>query len=215
MKIVLYGASGHGRVIADIISAIPGMELIGFIDDNASKYGGRIGQYPVLGGAEVLPKLLHDGVEGAIVSMGRNEMRMRKAYMLKINGYKLVTAIHPSAVLAPDVEVGSGTVIMAGVVINAGTRIGHQVIVNTGSTVDHDCILGDGCHLSPGVHLAGNVRVGKESHVGIGVSVIQNVIIGDGSIVGAGAVVIRDVLPGITVVGIPARELIKTTQGLY
>lgn len=209
MKIVLYGASGHGKVIADIISAIPGMELVGFIDDNPGKYGRTVGRFPVLGGAEFLPSLLKNNVEGVIVSIGHNEVRMQKADLLMSSGYKLPTAIHPSAVLAPDVEVGSGTVIMAGVVINAGTRIGRSVIVNTGSTVDHDCVLEDGCHLSPGVHLAGNVCVGNGAHVGIGASVIQNVAIGRGCIVGAGAVVIRDIVPGITVVGVPARELIR------
>jgi sugar O-acyltransferase (sialic acid O-acetyltransferase NeuD family) len=209
MKIVLYGASGHGKVIADILSAIPGMELVGFIDDNQEKYGRTVGRFSVLGGADLLPKLLDDDVEGVIISIGHNEVRMRKADLLMSRGYKLYTAIHPSTVLAPDVEVGSGTVIMAGVVINAGTRVGRSVIVNTGSTVDHDCVLEDGCHLSPGVHLAGNVRVGKGAHVGIGASVIQNVTIGDGSIIGAGAVVIRDILPGITAVGVPARELIR------
>lgn len=207
MKVVLYGASGHAKVVADIVSAMPGLEIVGFVDDNASKQHKTVGRFPVLGGEEVLAELSRKGIEGAIVGIGRSQVRLQKADVLESKGFKLVTAIHPTAVLAPDVQIGPGTVIMAGVVVNAGARIGRHVIVNTGATVDHDCVLEDGCHLSPGVHLAGNVSVGKGSHVGIGACVIQNLRIGEWSTVGAGAVVICDVASRQTVGGNPAKEL--------
>lgn len=209
MKVILYGASGHAKVVADVVSAIAGLELVGFVDDNASKQHKTIGRFSVLGGEEVLGELLQKGVEGAIVTIGQNQVRLQKADVLERKGFKLVTAIHPNAILMTDVQIGLGTVIMAGVVVNAGARIGCHVIVNTGVTVDHDCALGDGCHLSPGVHLAGNVSIGKGSHVGIGACIIQNLRIGEWSTVGAGAVVVRDVASCKTVVGNPARELIK------
>ncbi len=209
MKLILYGASGHGKVVADIVSAMPGLELVGFVDDAAAKDQKSLGRFHILGGEEVLPELRQKGVEGAIVTIGQNHARLHKAGLLENAGFRLVTAIHPSAVVADDVQIGGGTVIMAGVVVNAAARIGRHVIVNTGATVDHDCVLEDGSHLSPGVHLAGNVYIGKGSQVGIGASVIQNIRIGDNSLVGAGAVVIRDVVSGQTVVGNPARELRK------
>lgn len=212
MKIVLYGASGQGRVVADIVSTIPELELMGFVDDDISRHGGKIGKFPVLGGQEILSQLRKDGVEGAIATIGENKRRMQVAKVLQEFEFQLVTVVHPSAVLAPDVFTGTGTVIMPGVVINAAVRIGSNVIVNTGVTVDHECVLEDGCHLSPGVHLAGNVWVGKEAHVGIGASVIQNIRIGDRSVVGAGAVVIRDVPPQKTVVGNPAKELVGLAE---
>jgi len=209
MKIVIYGASGHGKVVADVVSAMAEMELVGFVDDYVVKRRKSVGRFPVLGGEEALSEILRKGIEGAVVAIGRNDVRLKKADMLERMGFKLVTAIHPSAVLAGDVQIGDGTVIMAGVVVNASARIGCHVILNTSATVDHDCILEDGCHLSPGVHLAGHVSIGKGSHVGIGTCVIQNVTIGEWSIVGAGAVVIRNVASGKTVVGNPARELCK------
>ena len=209
MKIVIYGASGHGKVVADIVSAMGTIELVGFVDDHVSGQKKAVGRVPVLGGEESLTEILRKGVEGAVVAIGRNDVRLEKADLLQGMGFKLVTAIHPSAVLAGDVQIGVGTVVMAGVVVNASVRIGSNVILNTSATIDHDCVLGDGCHLSPGVHLAGNVSVGKGSHVGIGACAIQNVAIGEWATVGAGAVVIRDVTSGKTVVGNPAKELRK------
>ena len=209
MKVVLYGASGHGKVVADVVSAMPGLKLVGFVDDYVAGQRKSIGRFPILGGQEVLSEILHDGIEGVIVAIGNNEVRLEKADVLGKMGFKFITAIHPTAVLGSDVHIGVGTVIMAGVVVNASARIGCHVVVNTSATVDHDCILEDGSHLSPGVHLAGNVSVGRGSHVGIGAGIIQNLKIGEWSTVGAGAVVIRDIPAGQTVVGNPARELHK------
>lgn len=212
MKIVLYGASGHGKVVADIVRSIGDLELVAFIDDSPCKTNQSIDGVPVLGTADALQDPLGRGVTAAIVTIGKNDIRISKAGVLRKVGYQLATAVHPRAVIAPAVQVGPGTVVMAGAVINPGARIGQNVIVNTGATVDHDCVLEDGVHLSPGVHLAGNVYVGKEAHVGIGATVIQNIRIGEKSIVGAGAVVIRDVAPGTRVVGNPARE-IQSAEG--
>lgn len=209
MKIVIYGASGHGKVVADIVSAMGAFELVGFVDDHAASQKMAVRGVPVLGGEEALSEILRKGVKGAVVAIGRNDARLRKAGLLEEMGFTLVSVVHPSAVLAGDVQIGDGTVVMAGVVVNSSARIGSHVILNTCATVDHDCILDDGCHLSPGVHLAGNVSIGKGSHVGIGACAIQNVTIGEWVTVGAGAVVIRDVASGKTVVGNPAKELLK------
>src|SRR2546425_11981128 len=115
MKIILYGASGHGRVVADIVSAIAGLELVGFVDDDVSRHGEKVGKFPVLGGREILPELRKRGVAGAIATIGENKRRIQAAEVLKALEFQLVTVIHPSAVLAPDVFCEAGTVIMPGV----------------------------------------------------------------------------------------------------
>jgi sugar O-acyltransferase (sialic acid O-acetyltransferase NeuD family) len=207
LKFVLYGAGGHGRVVADILAETPGADAVGFIDDDPSRHGQVVGKLRVLGGPEQLPRLRDEGVTRAIVTIGANRLRTSKAQTLIEAGLELATAIHPSAVLAPDVVVGAGTVVMAAAVMNTGTRIGRNAIINTGATVDHDCVVGDGAHVSPGVNLAGNVHLGDEAHVGIGCSVIPGVRIGAGSTVGAGAVVLRDIPPHETWVGNPARRI--------
>ena len=206
MRIILYGAGGHARVVADIVGAAGIHTLLGFVDDNRRPAPARE-THPVLGGSAQLPSLLADGVEGALVCIGGNRVRAEKAQLLLDLGFELVDAVHPSAVLAPDVVVGRGTVVAAGVVVNASARIGCNVIVNTAASVDHDCVLGGGCHLSPGVRLAGNVTVGREAHVGIGAVVIPGVTIGDGAVIGAGAVVLCDVPAGETWVGNPAHRV--------
>ena len=205
MKVFCYGASGHGKVVADILS-LSATELLGFVDDDALKAGTRLAGVPVLGTAASLSHLLTQGA-AAIVTIGSNQVRAAKAKELAQLGFKLATAIHPSAVVAHDIIVGAGTVIMAGVVVNCGSRIGSNVIVNTGATLDHDCTLADGVHISPGANLAGGVVIGANTHVGIRASIIQGIRIGADAIVGAGATVIRDVPCGVTVVGSPARIL--------
>ncbi len=205
MKVFCYGASGHGKVVSNIL-ALSGMELLGFVDDDAAKAGAQLAGVPVIGTATALPALLAAGA-AAIVTIGSNQVRTAKARDLEQLGFKLATAIHPAAVVAGDVMVGRGTAIMAGAIVNSGSRIGANAIVNTGATVDHDCVLADGAHISPGANLAGGVVGGGNTHVGIRSSVIQGIRIGADSIVGAGAVVIRDVPPGVTVVGNPARIL--------
>ncbi len=205
MKVFCYGASGHGKVVANIL-ALSGMELLGFVDDDDAKAGAQLAGVPVIGTATALPALLA-AAAAAIVTIGSNQVRTAKARDLEQLGFKLASAIHPAAVVAPDVTVGAGTAIMAGAIVNSSSRIGANVIVNTGATVDHDCVLADGAHISPGANLAGGVVVGGNTHVGIRSSVIQGIRIGADSIVGAGAVVIRDVPPGVTVVGNPARIL--------
>ncbi len=205
MKVFCYGASGHGKVVADII-AFSGMELLGFVDDDAAKAGTRVAGVLVIGTAAALPDLLAQGA-AAIVTIGSNQARTAKAQELERLGFKFATAIHPSAAVARDVVVNAGTVIMARAIVNSGTSIGAHVIVNSGATVDHDCVLADGVHISPGASLAGGVVVGTNTQVGIRASVIQRIKIGADAIVGAGAVVIRDVPSGVTVVGNPARTL--------
>ena len=113
MKVVIYGASGHGKVVADIVASMNAIELVGFVDDHVANQRMTVGRVPVLGGEEALPEILRKGVRGAVVAIGRNDVRLKKASLLEQMGFKLITAIHPSAVLAGDVRIGDGTVVMA------------------------------------------------------------------------------------------------------
>lgn len=205
MRVICYGASGHGKVVADVIAAAEVCELVGFVDDDPLLDGASVGGVPVIGGASILRNVLRSDVSHAIVTIGSCATRVNIAAKLKEMGFCLTSAVHPAAVIAPDVRVGPGTVVMAGAVINPGTTIGENVVVNTGATIDHDCVLGDGAHVAPGAHLAGHVRVGRLALIGLGASVIPRMVIGEESRVGAGAVVIREVPTGATVAGNPAR----------
>ena len=208
--VLIYGASGHGKVIIDIVEREGKYNIAGLIDDNPEMHGSDFCGYPIRGGFEVLTKGARSGSR-LILAVGDNRSRKEIWERVRTLGYELIYTIHPSAQIGRDVSLGLGTVVMANVVINPGVRIGENVIVNTGATVDHDCLIGDYAHISPGAHLAGNVTVGDLTHIGIGVTVITQVKIGKGSIIGAGAVVIKDVPDNVTAVGIPAKVTKKHT----
>jgi sugar O-acyltransferase (sialic acid O-acetyltransferase NeuD family) len=207
MKIVLYGGGGHGKVVADIVAAQKAAACVGFIDDDPVRTGGKVGSLPVLGTIDIASRLLEEGVRHALVTIGRNDVRVTHAARLEEMGFRLATAIHPTACVAPDVVVGEGSVVMPGVIINPGTVIGRNSIINTGATVDHDCVLGDGVHIAPGVNLCGGVAVGRGTLIGVGSVVIPAIQIGDRCTIGAGSVVIQNVLSGKSVAGNPARDL--------
>jgi sugar O-acyltransferase (sialic acid O-acetyltransferase NeuD family) len=177
---------------------------VGFLDDDASLTGTKVMGLNVLGKLADLPGLPHDSI---IMGIGDNVARARLYSELKSAGKRFVTAIHPSAVLAPDVVVGQGAVLCAGTVINTGASIGENAILNTCASLDHHGVLEPHSHVAPGVHLAGNVRVGEGALVGIGSCAVPGVRIGAWSVVGAGTAVIRDVPERTTVGGVPAKQL--------
>ena len=198
MKLAIIGASGHGKVVADIAER-NGYDEIEFFDDNESiKFCGK---WPVIGKT---PEALNSEAS-LFIAIGKAKTRER--LMERFAGCRFPVLIHPNAVIADDVVIGDGSVVMAGAVINPGARIGVGCIINTCSSVDHDCTIGDFAHISVGAHLAGTVVVGKGSWIGIGASVTNNVEIGEDVIVGAGAVVIRDIKEAGTYVGVPARKV--------
>lgn len=196
-KVIVIGAGGHARVIADIIKCC-GDEVVGFLDDRApSEFPGMM----ILGKVSDARALNTDDV-GFVIGIGNNKTRKRIAKeMQELNFY---TAIHPSAVVARDVDIGVGTVVMANAVINTGSKVGCHCIINTAATVDHDNLVSDFAHLSPGVHLSGTVEVGEGTWLGTGAVTINNIKICDGCMVGAGAVVVGDIREAGTYTGIPA-----------
>lgn len=205
-KIVIWGASGHAMVVVDIVRLRSEYQIVGFLDNiNTQRRLTEFCGYPILGGEEQLDKIREQGVSHLILGFGNCDARLKLAELVKIKGFKLASAIHPSSIIASGVSIGSGTVVAAGAVINSKCLIGENVIINTSSSVDHECIIGDGAHICPGVHLGGKVSVGRAAWVGIGTCVIDHISIGMSSFIGAGSVVVKDIPDNVVVYGNPAK----------
>jgi len=206
---VLWGASGHAKVVLDVCCSQGSFDSIVFIDDRYEEIGASFMLCPVLGGPEKLPSLCGCSF---LISIGKNAHRARCYAAAVSHGLAPTTLVHRTAIIAPSAVVGSGTVVMPRVVINACAQIGKNCILNTASVVEHDCRIGDHVHLSPGVLLGGCVTVHSFAHVGIGAIVLPGVEIGESAIIGAGAVVLHPVPPGATFVGVPARDLARASR---
>ena len=200
-QVVVIGAGGHGRVVADVI-ACAGDTVIGFLDDREDlperitgfPYLGKTGKYTEYPGASF------------IIAIGDSDIRER--FAAKMAGCRWYTAIHPSAVISKrEVEIGEGSSVMANAVIGPCAKVGKHCIVNTAAVVEHNNIIGDFSHVSVGAKLAGTVTVGRGVWIGIGASVINDVTICDRALIGAGAMVIRNIsVPG-KYIGVPAVRL--------
>lgn len=202
----IWGASGHGKVVAEIAMLV-GWRKIFFYDD-AWPLKTTLGQWEIQGGAASLFDALGE-LGGVVVAIGHNGVRKDKLERLQAFGAEVISLVHPAATVSASASLGAGTVVMAGAIINADARVGIGAILNTACSVDHDCVLGDAVHISPGSHLAGGVQVGDCSWIGIGASVRQGVNIGAKVIVGAGAAVVADVVDGLTVIGVPAKPMLQ------
>ena len=205
-RLFIIGASGHGKVCADI-AGLTGYTDISFLDDNEGLIGRKIGSYDVVGNTSAAIRLGKPETTDIFVAVGDCRIREELSHRIEEYGFDVVDLIHPSAVVAKDVFIGAGTCLMAGAVINPGAVIGRGCIINTGATVDHDDIIGDYSHISVGSHLAGAVNVGKRSWIGIGAVVSNNLNICGDCVIGAGAVVVKDIVEPGTYVGAPARKL--------
>ena len=202
-SVIVIGASGHGKVVADIIRCA-GDEVAGFLDDNKKSLNNFIG-YTVLGSVTEYEKFL---ASYFVVAIGNAEIRQKIADRLQ--GVKWYTAIHPSAVISQiDVEIGEGTVVMANAVVNSGVSIGKHCIINSGAVVEHDNIIEDFVHISVGVKLAGTVHIGKRSWIGIGAVISNNISVCPDCMIGAGGVVVKDISESGIFVGVPVKKLEK------
>ena len=199
---IVYGASGHGKVIIDILESIhePHIEIW----DDADK--DPIWEYLV--SKPLPPKVrLEDKL---VVAIGVNATRKKVAERLQ-NTVAFGTPIHATAYVSSRARIAEGTVVMANATVNPDVRIGRHCIINTSCSIDHDCVIGDYAHISPNVTLSGDVQVGEGTHIGSGAAVIQGIRIGKWCTIGAGAVIISDIPDYATAVGNPAR-IIKVKQ---
>lgn len=204
-EIILLGAGGHAAVILDILKAQiskgEAIKIKGLLDDsNKKEWMG----YPVLGSTLEVNDFNEENTY-FIIAIGSNKIRDKLSK--KYSHLKFFTAIHPSAIIGSQVNIGAGTVVMPNAVINANSQIGQHVIINTGVIVEHDNLIGDYVHLSPNATLCGTVRVKPLTHIGAGATVIQGKMIGRQSMIGAGATVITDIPDQVVAVGTPAKVI--------
>lgn len=187
---ILYGASGHAKVIRDIVEASGGF-VTKLIDDNPAVL--ELQGLPVYHNYSYID-------EPVIVSIGNNAIRKHVVGQLKV---QYTSAIHPTAIISPSATIGNGTVVMHGAIIQAETKIGQHCIINTGASLDHEAIIADYVHISPHATLCGNVTVGEGTWIGAGATIIQGVHIGRWSIIGAGSVVTKDIPDYVIAYGNP------------
>jgi sugar O-acyltransferase (sialic acid O-acetyltransferase NeuD family) len=204
-RAVVYGAGGHGKVVADILLAMGAHHVLGFIDDDGGTAEKTVLGLPVLGGGAWLAQVLTRGAMGVALGIGANQTRCSVAERCARWGASLITAVHPRAVVAPSARIAEGVVVMACAVINSDAAVERGAIVNTGAIVEHDGVVGEWAHMAPNATTGGAVRIGAFAQIGLGAAVLPGVTIGERANVGAGAVVLRDVPAGATVVGVPAR----------
>lgn len=201
-KLIVLGAGGQGRVVADIALQTGRYGEIGFLDDS-SDVPSRNLPFPLFGGFSDFERWLDEA--DFVVALGNNKKRETVQERLSAAGATLAVLVHPRAFVASRVTLGEGTVVMAGAVLNVDTQIGRGVIINTCSSVDHDCRIDDFCHIAVGAHLAGTVRMGKRCMVGAGVAVRNNQTIVADCTIGVGAAVTSDLTVAGTYIGVPAR----------
>lgn len=202
-NLIIIGAGGHGKVVADIALSMKTYRQIYFLDDDCSKQ--------LLKGTKLIGSI-DKAVDfrktsDFIVALGENTQRKKIQMELEAKDYSMATLVHPRAVIGTDVYIDQGTVVMAGVVINSLSKIEKGCIINTGCYLDHNNKISAFTHISPGSNLAGTVNVGTECWLGIGCSISNNVSICSKTVVGAGAVVLKDISETGTYVGIPARKI--------
>ncbi len=203
-SLVILGAGGHGKVVADVAAASGKYSTIIFLDDAFPELH-EVSGWPVTGKLDTIGEQARGCT--AIVALGNNNLRLKWLEKLNSLNVDIATIYHPKAIVAERVNIDVGTVLMAGSIVNIDTSIGKACIINTGSIIEHDNHLADGVHVSPGVQLGGGVVVGECTWIGLGASVIQNINIGEECIIGAGSVVLSAVENGETVAGCPAKKL--------
>ena len=186
-KLYIYGASGHGKVVADVARSA-GYDEIVFLDDNSEmKFCPDLPKFPV------------------IIAIGDNQTRANLQTKVLDAGFEVVSLVHKTAIISPSAVIGKGVVIMPSVVVNTDAVVGDGAILNSACVIEHDCVIGKFAHISPNSALAGGVEVGKFTHIGIGSSVIQKVKIGANTTIGAGSAVINDIDDNCVAVGTPAK----------
>ena len=211
-KYIIWGSSGHSKVLAEIIR-LQGGEILALFDSNPSVVSSLPGVplYYGLDGFDVWKNKVstqHDSVLGVLAIGGDKGLDRQDLFLrLKNFGIHFPTICHPSAVISSSASVGQGSHVLANSVLNTNVEIGEVCIINTGAKIDHECIIGNGVHIAPGATLCGCITVMDNVLIGAGSVVLPRLTIGRGAIVGAGAVVTKNIPDGALVVGNPARTV--------
>jgi UDP-perosamine 4-acetyltransferase len=194
------GTGGHAKVIADALN-LSKVEILGFVTPSLN-VGLEFCGKKILGNDLSISQYSVDKVEivNGVGSLPRQDLRWELAEKIRKLGYRFATVVHPSAVIASDVNLDEGVQIMAGAVIQPKTKIGKDSIINTGVLIDHDCRISENCHIAPGVICSGGVTIGKGTHVGSGTVVTEYRSIKGNCIVAAGSVVYKDILDNTTLI---------------
>ncbi|WP_353327817.1 acetyltransferase [Chitiniphilus shinanonensis] len=204
-KLIILGAGGHGKVVADAAESQGAWASISFLDDRAGEMSGCL-VWPVVGKLLDFSSLLGDYTD-FVVAIGSNEARLKWAKKIVEYNGTLATVLHPRAYVSRHAEIGPGTVCLAQSIVNPAAIIGANCIINSGACIEHDCILEDAVHICPNATLAGGVIVEQCCTVGAG-SVIKPMIrIGKNAYIGAGSAVVKDIPGDCIALGVPARPL--------
>jgi sugar O-acyltransferase (sialic acid O-acetyltransferase NeuD family) len=211
-KLLILGAGGHGKVVAEIAKLMGLWDKIAFLDDNDEIK--EVCGMQVIGRISDLGQFRHE-YDNVFVAIGNNRLRIELINKALNEGFNVPILVHPFTSISKESSIGIGTVIMAGVVINPHVAIGKGCIINTSSSIDHDCIIEDGVHISPGAHIGGTVRIGSKTWICIGASIANNITIGSDSIIAAGAAVVKDIESNVLAGGVPARVISMTNLSKY
>jgi sugar O-acyltransferase (sialic acid O-acetyltransferase NeuD family) len=205
VPLFVFGASAHGKVVAEAARQTNAFAVKGFLDDERAKWNTTFHGVPVMGGLDAVAKL----PAGAQVALGIGANRARSHVFGRLTGVgaRIATIVHPSASVSRGAVVGDGTFVGPLAVVHVDARVGRGCIVNSGAVIEHDNVLGDWVHVSPNATLGGTVTVGTGSHVGLGACVLPNLTIGSWCVVGAGSVVRRPLADLSVAVGVPARVI--------
>ncbi len=201
-SLLIAGAGGHGKVVADIARS-QGWQSLAFVDDCVPE-GKLVSGLPVVGCLTQADELIGQ-YTSAVVALGDNHLRMKWLSYFQQQGFQLPFLVHSSAQMGFGVKLGAGTVVAPGVVINAEASIGRGCIINSGAVVEHDCELADGVHISPGACLGGGACVEALAWIGMGAQILPNMTVQADAMVAAGAVVTKQVDAGRCVMGVPAQ----------
>jgi len=208
LNVLILGAGGHGQTVADALLRATRIDLetraIGFLDDTPELQGWRYQGIPLLGRIDRVADVPHDG---AIVAIGDNSLRRQIFLRLQALGIKFVSVVHPTAVLALDVEIGPGCYIGANAVVGVASKIGANTILNGGGCLGHHNRIGDHVHIAPGVNSAKDVHIDEGTQIGVGTILLPGRSVGRWSVVGGGSLVARDIGDGVLAVGSPARAI--------
>lgn len=205
LPVLIVGAGGHGRVLADLAFCL-GRQVLGFLDRDTQLHGKVIDGVNVIGSDECLSDyptrsvLLVNGIGSIVNSDARREAYTR----LRSLGYQFDVLCHPGAIVGRSVTLAQGAQVMAGCIVQCGAQIGENSILNSGVIVEHDSVVGAHSHLAPRAVVCGGVRIGERCHIGVGAVVVQGLVVGDGALIAAGAVVVKGVPSGTRVAGVPA-----------